>query len=192
MKPVSAVLGAALLGAGFAALVAVGCNRGAAATAGVDVDAARQKFVLAEEPEEVLTVLDLIDRPEGFESGEVTLVGKVGGMPNPWQDQEPAFPWKEGQASFFLVDPATAASFADHEHAAGEDHSDCVFCQQRAKQSANSIAAVTFNQDAGSPYPVKADTLLGIAEGDVVVVTGEAKKMGELLVVNATGIYVRK
>ncbi|MCA9241961.1 MAG: hypothetical protein KDA37_17240 [Planctomycetales bacterium] len=156
------------------------------------MDEARQKFVLAEEPADVQTVLDLIDRPEGFESGPVTLVGKVGGMPNPWTDQEPAFPWKEGQASFFLVDPATAASFADHEHAAGEDHSDCIFCQQRAKQSASSIAAVTFNDPVGHPYPLRADKLLGVAENDVVVVTGEAKKLGDLLVVNATGIYVRK
>lgn len=171
---------------------AVGCQPGEPA-AQIDVAAARQELVLAEEPADPQTALDLSEREGGFSEGEVVLVGQVGGMPNPWGDAEAEFPWRAGEASFFIVDPSTVADFSGHEHEEGEDHSDCVFCQNRAANSVHSVAAVTFNGADGKPLPVDARQLFEINADDIVVVKGFAKRIGgDLLVVDAKGLYVRR
>ncbi|TWT73706.1 hypothetical protein Pla123a_35990 [Posidoniimonas polymericola] len=179
-------LGACLLALGL------GCTPVEPA-AQIDVDAARQELVLTEEPADPQTALDLSEREGGFDEGDVVLVGQVGGMPNPWGDAESEFPWRAGEASFFIVDPSTVAEFSGHEHDATEDHSDCVFCQKRAADSVHSVAAVTFNGPDGKPLPVDARKLFQIDADDIVVVKGFAKRIGgDLLVVDAKGLYVRR
>lgn len=174
-------------------LLAVGCFEDGASTAGVDVAAAQKQFVLAAEPADPQTVLDLREQEGGFSEGDVVLVGQVGGMPNPWQDEEANFPWREGQASFFIVDPSTVAEFSGHSHAAGDDHADCVFCQSKAAKSVDSIAGVSFFGADGQPLAVDARKLFDVKENDIVVIKGHAQKLsGDLIVVTATGIYVRK
>lgn len=173
-------------------LIGAGCTPPAENTASVDLGATRTKYVLSAEPAEPLTVLDLREQEGGFSEGQVVLVGQIGGMPSPWneQDNEPAFPWREGEASFFLVDPSTVGEFGEHEHADGEP---CPFCLKRAADSADSVAAVTFNGPDGKPLPVGAQQLFDLKENDMVVVKGVAKQLGGgLIVVNADGIYVRR
>lgn len=171
----------------------VGCGDPNGVAPQIDIDAARQRLVLHEEPDGAMTVLGLRDQEGGFSEGKVVLVGQIGGMPNPFPETDAAFPWREGEASFFLVDPSTVAEFAGHEHADGEDHADCAFCKHRAESSAGSVAAVSFNGQNGKPLPVGAQELFDIKAKDIVVVTGTAKRIGGgLLVVDAEGLYVRR
>lgn len=176
----------------LATVLVVGCGPDEPESS-VDVGAARETLMLSEEPADVQTALDLREQEGGFSEGEVVLVGQVGGMPNPWGDAESGFPWREGEASFFVVDPSTVAEFSGHEHEAGEDHSDCVFCQKRAADSVHAVAAVSFNGPDGKPLPVDARKLFDIKANDIVVVKGFAKRInGELLVLDADGLYVRR
>lgn len=125
------------------------------------------------------------------EPNRIVLKGLVGGMPNPWgADVEPDFPWKKGQATFFLVDPPTADEFSSHAEEQGDDHAaDCPFCAREAANKANAVAAVTFRDAAGEPLPIDARDLFGVAQGDLVVVRGVWSLAGDLLMVDADGLY---
>lgn len=149
----------------------------------------RKAILLAEEPEGAVTPLDL--REGDFTEGEVVLVGQIGGIANPYGDIEPAFPWKAGEATLFLVDPGTAAAHA--EHTSDPDHAaDCPFCAAHAGDNANSVAVVSFTEADGKPIHAGAQQLLEVDQDAVVVVKGNAKLVGELLIVDATGLYVRE
>ncbi|MEO1496399.1 MAG: hypothetical protein AAFV43_04535 [Planctomycetota bacterium] len=123
----------------------------------------------------------------------VVLMGRVGGMPSPWADSEPDFPWRAGEATFFLVDPATADEFAEHAGDEGDDHAaDCPFCAREAASKSKAVAAVSFLDDDGKPEKIDARELFGLEKGDTVVVRGIPKLLGgELLVVEADGLYRR-
>lgn len=165
------------------------------------VEKLRSELMLAEEPEGAQTPLDWreaadaaeAEEPSSLEPTPVVLMGRVGGMPNPWPDSEAAFPWREGEATFFLVDPATADEFAEHAGDEGDDHAaDCPFCAREAAAKSNAVAAISINGEDGAPIKIDARDLLGIAKGDTVVVRGQAKLIGgELLVLEADGVYRR-
>lgn len=153
----------------------------------------KSRLVLAEEPDGATTVLDLREQEGGFPEGEVVLVGRIGGLPNPWKESEPDFPWKKNQATLFLVDPATAAEFADHSTDDPDHAESCPFCARAAENATGSIATVTFTGPQGKPIEVGAAELLDVEENDLVVVRGQSKILpGDLVVVMADGIYVRK
>ena len=156
----------------------------------------RGKYVLGEEPEGAQTPVGWReDQPEDTQPNEtqVVLVGQIGGMPNPYPDTEKAYPWRENEATFFLVDPATAAEFADHLEDKGEDHAaDCPFCAREAANQVTSIVAVTFVDESGNTTPIDARELLSVAAGDTVVVRGKLSlRAGDLLVMKADGLYRR-
>lgn len=168
----------------------VGCGPTAATVDPAAVAVYRSTLLLGEEPAGAMTPLDLREAEE--KPGEVVLVGQIGGVANPWKESEPNFPWKAGEATFFLVDPGTAASFADH---AGDDpdHAEnCPFCARAAKDNAESIAVVTFADDAGKPIAIGASDLLGVEPNATVVVRGVPRLAGGLLIVEANGVYIRK
>lgn len=127
-----------------------------------------------------------------LEPRDVVMVGQIGGMPNPWCDTEPDFPWKEGMATMFVVDPGTAAEFAASGHA-HEDSCDCPFCSRHAAENVNSIAIVHFLDERGELIDISADKLLGVKQDETVVVRGLARIVaGELLEIHADGVYVRR
>lgn len=197
--------------------VLAGCAKGPVKPDPAVVEAARARFVLEVEPgDRQLTPLDWRDEQAGDgpvdvlttvddaeetseapaeRSNRVVLVGQIGGMPNPFgTDSEPDFPWKAGEATFFLVDPATADEFADHSAEEGDDHAaDCPFCAREAASKANAIAVVSFprEDDPGKSLAIDARDLFGIKKGDVVVVRGEAELVGDVLVVTADGLFRR-
>lgn len=187
----------------FPAVLLVGCAEGPVKADPAVVAALKERYVLTAEPADALTPLDWRDAQsaEGTAeqapatTGRAVLVGQVGGMPNPWgEGTEPDFPWRAGQATFFLVDPSTAAEFADHADEAGEAHAaDCPFCSREAASKASSIAVVTFagDDDLSRPAAVDARELFGLKEGDLVVVRGVAALKGDVLMVEAEGLYRR-
>ena len=173
----------------------VGCAKGPVKADPKVVAELRAKLLLAEEPAEAQTLLDWRDsHQEESRSETITLVGKIGGMPNPWGDTAPDFPWRTGEATFFVVDPATAAEFADHVGEDADAHAaDCPFCARKAATKTSSIAAVSFLAEDGKAFPIDARELLGVKSGDVVIVTGTPQPIGDdLLVIEADGLFIRK
>lgn len=155
------------------------------------VAAAKAKLLQAEDPKSALTVVEAKSALAGGASKELTVAGVIGGMPNPFgQELRPDFPWVADEATFFLVDPATAAEFeGDHAHAPGEE---CPFCQAKAHDMVDTVAMVGLLNDKAVTYPYRVDQLLGLNEGTTVVVTGNATMLADVLVMEATGIHVRE
>lgn len=127
------------------------------------------------------------------ESEEVVLVGLVGGVPNPFKQGTPDFPFTKGQAMFFLADPEAVAELEEHghQHAPGEE---CAFCLANAADAAQLIAGVTFVDEKGKVLAVDARDLFDLKSKDAVVIKGTAKMVpgSEFLQVQATGLYVRR
>ena len=178
-----------------------GCAEGPVKADPAVVAELRSRYLLGEEPAGAVTPVGW--REEQDESAdeaeiadrEAVLVGRIGGMPNPFTETEAAYPWRENEATFFLVDPATAAEFAEHAEEQGDDHAaDCPFCAREAANKTSSIVAVTFVSSDGKPTPIDARELLGVAEGDTVVVRGKLSLVlpGDLLVMKASGLYTRE
>jgi hypothetical protein len=151
-----------------------GCNRGSA-----EIDALRQRLVLAEEPAGATSIAESRDKVENEQ--DVVIVGKIGAGE--------FAPWADGQAAFLMSEVP-----ADNTHAEtpGHDPATCPFCRRRAEKAASVTALVQFRDDKGDLLPIDARELLGVNQDQVVVVRGKAHvdKLG-VLVVAADGIHVR-
>ncbi len=158
----------------------------------------RSKLLLDAEPSEAKTVIEVRDALKPSEEDaedsdaaptEVAVVGVIGGMPNPYGDAMPQFPWVDGQAIFSLADPTTAAEFeGEHAHAPGEE---CMFCAGKARDLVDTVALVTFPGDEDKPIAARSDLLLGLKPGTKVVVTGIGSvELGSLRIV-ANGVFVQ-
>ncbi len=150
--------------------------------AGVDpqvVAAHRAKYLLESEPPDALGVLDLIETIRGTQ--EVVVIGKIGGVPEPWA---------KGRAAFIMADPSLLLeNEGDGEHT---EDCDCPFCSKN-KDGASGLARVTFVDQDGQVVPVDARELFGVKDRQTVVVRGEATVdgLGELVVL-AKGLYIRR
>lgn len=185
-------------------LACAGCAEGPIKPDPAFVGELQKRFVLGTEPTGAQTPLDWRDAretsteepaDESAEATSVVLVGQIGGMPNPWgAEVEPHFPWRQDEATFFLVDPSTCAEFSSHASEAGEDHAaDCPFCAREAAKKANSVAVVTFMDEnkTDQPLAISAQQAFGLQAGDLVVVRGQWNLVGDLLVIEADGIFKR-
>lgn len=126
------------------------------------------------------------------EAKEVAMVGQVGGLANPWEETQPEFPFASRFAIFFLADPQAVAEHAEegHVHAPGEE---CAFCAAHAEENSELFAMVRLVDDNGKLLPVDVRELFDVKENDTVVVKGTAQVVeGGMLVVKASGVYVRK
>lgn len=191
------------LAAPLLAVLAVGCAEGPVKTDPAMLASLRESLVLASEPDGAVTPLEWREEREAAESDDsaqpvaedrsVVLVGRVGGMPSPWgADTEPDFPFRTGEATFFLVDPATAAEFDSRAaEEGGDDHAaDCPFCAREAANQASAVATVTVSQHS-APMAIDARELFELKGGDLVVVRGAWSLAGDALVVEADGVYRR-
>ncbi len=164
-----------------------------------DVAAQRSRLQLANVPQEPASVLATIQQlkakksPQGQPaSQEVTVTGQIGGMPNPWNDSHPDFPFFAGQASFFLLDSKIATQFAHHAKHHGGSHN-CAFCQRLAAKSAHTIAVVNFVDENGEILKIDSRELLGLEENQRVIIRGRAEMLGgTMLVIHADGVHVRR
>ncbi len=175
----------------IATVLLTGCAKGPVKADPAVVAELRAKLLLTEEPAGAVTLLDW--RASEQEAETITLVGQIGGMPNPWGETAPDFPWRAREATFFVVDPATVTEFADHIGEDADAHvADCSFCARKVTEKASSIAAVSFLGSDGEALSIDARELLGVKVGDVVVVRGRPKPIGEdLLVIEADGLFIR-
>lgn len=186
-------------------LLATGCADGPTKTDPAILNSLREVLVMDAEPEGAITPLDWRDEIEAAEASDppatahnqIVLVGKVGGMPNPWPEQYPKFPWVRDESTFFLVDPSTVAEFEAHAGGSAEEAeahaADCPFCAREAANQSKAVAAISFVDEKGEPNKIDIRELFGLAKGDVVVVKGTASMLGDdLLVVQANGLFRRK
>jgi hypothetical protein len=126
------------------------------------------------------------------EAKEVAMVGQVGGLTNPWEETQPEFPFATHFAVFFLADPQAIAEHAEegHVHAPGEE---CAFCAAHAEENSDQFAMVRLVDDNGKVLPLDVREFFDVKSGDTVVVKGTAQIVeGGMLVVKASGLYVRK
>ncbi|QEG34689.1 AbrB/MazE/SpoVT family DNA-binding domain-containing protein [Bythopirellula goksoeyrii] len=129
---------------------------------------------------------------ESTEPQHVAMVGQIGGLANPWEETQPEFPFAKSQAIFFLADPQAIAEHAaeGHVHAPGEE---CAFCAAHAEENSELLAVVRLVDEKGQVVPIDARELLNLKVNDMVVVEGEAQVLeGGMMVVKATGVFVRK
>jgi ABC-type Zn2+ transport system substrate-binding protein/surface adhesin len=126
------------------------------------------------------------------EAKEVAMVGQIGGLANPWEETQPEFPFSTNFAVFFLADPQAVAENAEagHVHAPGEE---CAFCAAHAEENSEQFAMIRLLDDKGKLIPIDVREMFNLTDNDTVVVKGSAQIVeGGMLVVKATGIYVRK
>lgn len=152
----------------------------------------RSQLLVAMEPPAAKTVVEVRDFLVNTEPqqapAEVSVVGQVGGMPNPFGSEvQPQFPWVEGLATFFLVDPTTADKFEGHQHEKGEE---CSFCLGKARDLVDTVAMVNLRGEGSVPIAARADWLLQMNEGATAVVTGTARNELGMLIIDADSIYL--
>jgi hypothetical protein len=156
---------------------ALGCNQGPASDS-PELLAQRARLLLASEPADAVGVLDAREQPGAGQ--QVRLVGRIGGM---------ADPWTEGQAAFVMTDPSAAAT----GHEAGACSDGCPFCADK-QDATRALAVVQFVDPSGKVLPYDARQLFGLRPDDTVVVEGRIDHndgQGPLLV-SATGLYIRR
>lgn len=139
-----------------------------------------QQFLLAEEPNGVLGILDYREAAAGDAEGktEVALLGRIGGGNPTWSSQS---------ASFLVSDPSHEVAA---EHVCTSDN--CPFC--KGKKGEDKSQAIVMLTGAGDRVPAyDARKLLPLEEGQMVVVRGRAEinALGQLIV-HARGLYVRR
>ncbi len=162
---------------------AIGCQRNNSQFDSQQLSEARDRYVLTSEPDGVESVLDVQETLES--PREVVLVGRVGGVKQPWT---------KGKATFVLADPVVLAESADEsdEHICTDDG--CKFCARKnAEKMKEGIAIVQFLDDDGDILPIDARQLFDLGEEQTLIVRGRAE-IGPLgcLVVAANGLYVRR
>ena len=165
-----------------ASLLAAGCERGADGGQ-PELAAEGAQFLLAEEPAGAIGILEHRETVPADEQEpqprDVVLWGRIGGKKQTWS---------QATAEFVLSDPTFALAAGDHVCT----DENCPFCKD--KHDATSAEAIVSLVDGQGRVPAfSARKLLPLEEGQMVVVQGQAEvnSLG-LLVVRATGIYVRQ
>jgi len=188
MKPVyplvAGVAGTVLL----LLLVGGGCGRSTGPHYGA-ARAAGEKYLLNAEPAVAQSVVDVRALLEEQKApADVVIVGRISGL-----GQET---WDPDRAAFMVAD----LSLAGHEEAAADKHDEtpkhdaeaCPFCRVKKKKELAGLALVQVVDADGSTPLVDARRLLGLQDGQTIVVRGQGEidKLGTL-VVRTQGIYVR-
>lgn len=163
-------------------ILMVGCGQPAAkpTTAATTSSAPKidgTKFVLAEEPADAKTVLEV--REAAKDGDDVVIVGRIGG------DREP---WVTDRASFLIVDPTLVPC---NERKGDNCPTPWDYCCD-SDVLARSKATIKFVDDSGKTLANDARQLLNVKELQTVVVKGQAKRdeAGNLTVF-ASGLFVR-
>ena len=138
------------------------------------------KYLLNEEPSDLKSVLEA---RESLGQDDIVVLGRVGSQSHDT--------FQPGKAAFVITD--TSVEISDHDHAGG-DHSDCPFCKAKEGKGPDPSAIVQIVDDGNQVLEHDAQKLLGVEEGQLVVVKGKGRideTLG-LYYVSADGIYVRK
>jgi hypothetical protein len=187
MKPVYPIA-AGVVGTVILLLVSGGCRH----STGTDHNAASAsgaKYLLDAEPAEAQSVVDVRALLEGKKAPtDVVVVGRIGGLSQPTWDTE--------RAAFMVADqslaPEEEATKAEHDETPKHDAENCPFCRVKKKKELAGLALVQVVDSNGSVPSIDARQLLGLREGQTIIVRGQGQidKLGTV-VVRTSGIYVR-
>ncbi len=161
-----------------------GCGRGATDQQNAWRESGGQ-FRLQEEPAEPQDVIQLRESLE--QSGgqeDIVLVGRIDGLSHPT--------WDPDRAAFMVADLSLHHDESDPDGAPKHDADNCPFCKAKTKKELSGIALVEVVDESGNVPPIDARKLLGLSDGQTVVVRGHATldKLGTL-VVQASELFVR-
>jgi hypothetical protein len=174
------MLGRTSLCVGLVCLSVAGCQRAQDPA----VLEQRQKYLLSEEPQGALSVMEARAKvaAAAAPAEPLVLMGRVGAGAHQT--------WDPGKAAFVVIDPS--AEMPSHDHAGGHDDN-CPFCQAEKQAVADSTALVRVTDETGQVVAIDARELFSIVEGQIVVVRGTASidALGNL-VVAAQGVYARR
>ena len=148
---------------------------GASATSAVAING--DKYLLAEEPDDAVGVIEA--RETASNGDPLVVVGRISGSDKPWV---------EGRAAFMLLDASMAVVAEGTESAEGEVcMGDC--CANERAECTTLVKVV----DNGTLVAADSRQLLGLKENDFVVVRGKASKdeSGNFAVL-ADGVFVRR
>ena len=140
-----------------------------------------QQFLLTTEPEGAVGILDYREAAEAkAPEGDIVLWGKVGGA---------AQTWSPLSAEFFISDPTHELEGGGH--VCHDDN--CPFCKNKQHKNQDALAVVVLTDRDGKVPAVDARRLLPLAQGQMIVVRGQAEiePTGQL-VVRASGVYLRR
>ena len=175
-----------IAGLGFSAAVFVllaGC--GASTTGAGRGGSEGAKYLLQEEPAKARGIVELRGAME--ESGnpaEVVLLGRVGGLGQPTWDPE--------RAAFMVADLSLVKEEPEHDETPKHDADACPFCRAKKKQELAGLAMIQVVDENGETPATDARQLLGLEEGQTIVVRGNAQIDGlGTLVVRTSGIYIK-
>ena len=156
-------------------LLLAGCG-GSSIAGQPKLAAAGQKFLLAEEPADAIGILEY--REAETPPADVVLWGKIGGGKQVWSPTS---------AEFLLIDPTYELEAGGHVCTSDN----CPFCKGKDEKD-KAQAIVSLVDGEGRVPQVEARKLLPLAEGQMVVVRGQAEvnSLGQL-VVRAQGVYLR-
>jgi hypothetical protein len=149
------------------------------------IDAHRSRLMLDDEPAGAMGVPEAREAVTE-EAQDIVVFGMIcAGTHAPWDPQ---------QAAFMISDPAVVPEQGDghdHDHPA-HDPNTCPFCTDQKTEN-DQEAMVQCVDGEGRVIAIGAQQLLGLEEHQFVVVQGrgEINSLG-MLVVSATGIYVRE
>jgi hypothetical protein len=143
-------------------------------------------FLLTEEPSGARGVLEIrgdLEAGDPAAAVDIVLVARIGGAEG--------FTWDPARAAFTVQD-LSAAEHAKVDEAPQHDADACPFCRAEKKKRLASTALVEVVDAQGNVPAVDARKLLGLAEGQTVVVRGKAQidSLGNLAV-RAAGVFVR-
>lgn len=150
-------------------------------TAAAEAQIGGARYMLAEEPDHAVGVIDA--RQSASDGAPLTVVGRIGGTSSPWVD---------GRAAFTLLD-ASLVLVAEGTDAGDAEDSQICTGDCCAAERAHATMLVKILGDNGRVLEVDSRDLLGIAESDMVVVVGTAKKdkNGNVTLV-ADAVFVRR
>jgi len=167
-----------------ACLVLAGCANSTSSESGGAVNG--QAFLLREPPADPLGVMACRERlEERDEPLEVSLVGRVGGLSQPTWDPE--------QAVFMVADLGLEQHEASEDDAPPHDADNCPYCRARKQKELAGLAMIKLVDAQGNTPAVSARQLLGVSEGQTIIVQGTAQldpNLGSLLV-ETRGVYVQ-
>jgi hypothetical protein len=156
-------------------------DRGAAA------DGDGQAWLLSDEPPAARGILEIKDELTGGETPdqwtEVVLLARVGGVGE--------HTWDPERAAFTVLDLSAVDDVSQHK-SSDHDADQCPFCRAKERKLLECTAVVEIVDAAGQVPAVDARQLLGLKEGQDIVVRGRARidSLGGLSV-QADGVFVR-
>lgn len=174
---IGSLLSAAILATGLTGCQDQNSNRGAAGHGATTTATVPESLFLAEAPEAALAVADAKAAARVGEA--ITLRGRIGGSRTPFVD---------GRAAFTIVGAGPAAC---SDTPGDECRTPWDYCCEPRESLAKHSATIQVVDDAGQVLRANVKGAHGLTElSDIIVVGRVAQAEGNLLVVEATGIYI--